>query len=103
MESSDLVDFCEPWIVNAPGDVWHGRGPGGHIATFSAIQGLDERAAACVNACEGIPTESLRRGSVKKLLTVCRDIDTVLTEGISVSEQDHHGLCVALHPFQEKE
>lgn len=31
----EISDNFIPWIVNAPGNVWHSMGPGGEIATFN--------------------------------------------------------------------
>lgn len=49
-----------PWIENAPGDIWHSVGPGGHIGTFTnpedgqlavrAVNSFDELVAACYAA-----------------------------------------------------
>ena len=44
----------------------------------NAVNEIYRRRAACVNACEGISTEALEAGIVKKLLAVCRRAQQVL-------------------------
>lgn len=70
-----------PWetSVNSNGDFDVCGGHGGDI--IADLSGCDNQQAnslriiACVNACEGISTEALFKGTIQDLVEACRNID----------------------------
>lgn len=108
-------DFGEPWFRVVQGKQHMIADRRDHFIVANDVKTKQEvvsRIIACVNACQGIPTDRLAPGSVKALVEVSEETDSVLRyfdhrdKGQKVNrtpnlEQLRDKVRAALSPFQE--